>query len=175
MLSARQTSTSELLRWMRTHGHYARGVEDAAMALGKAGQQRRSSGSCSAWSLAMIDNGRWEVVADLRRCWGRSRSASTTRSSWRCGGRGRCSRGCRRSAARRARSASPPPTPPPRSRWRRRWSGSTRRWRRAFLVALALSLGRPYLGMHYPSDVLAGALLGVVLGLIVPLSSEALR
>jgi membrane-associated phospholipid phosphatase len=40
----------------------------------------------------------------------------------------------------------------------------------AFLVAIALSLGRPYLGMHYPSDVLAGALLGIVLGLIVPLS-----
>jgi decaprenylphosphoryl-5-phosphoribose phosphatase len=40
----------------------------------------------------------------------------------------------------------------------------------AFIVALAISLGRPYLGMHYPSDVLVGALLGVVLGLIVPLS-----
>jgi decaprenylphosphoryl-5-phosphoribose phosphatase len=40
----------------------------------------------------------------------------------------------------------------------------------AFLLAFALSLGRPYLGMHYPSDVLAGAVLGVVLGLIVPLS-----
>jgi len=40
----------------------------------------------------------------------------------------------------------------------------------ALVVALALSLGRPYLGMHYPSDVLAGALLGIVLGLIVPLS-----
>jgi membrane-associated phospholipid phosphatase len=39
-----------------------------------------------------------------------------------------------------------------------------------FIVAFALSLGRPYLGMHYPSDVLAGALLGIVLGLIVPLS-----
>ena len=39
-------------------------------------------------------------------------------------------------------------------------------------LALALSLGRPYLGMHYPSDVLAGALLGVALGLIVPLSYE---
>src|SRR6188472_3706882 len=32
----------------------------------------------------------------------------------------------------------------------------------AFAVALALALGRPYLGMHYPSDVLAGVLLGVV-------------
>ena len=40
----------------------------------------------------------------------------------------------------------------------------------AFVVAFVLSLGRPYLGMHYPSDVLAGALLGVALGLIVPLS-----
>jgi membrane-associated phospholipid phosphatase len=40
----------------------------------------------------------------------------------------------------------------------------------AFVLALALSLGRPYLGMHYPSDVLAGAIFGVALGLIVPLS-----
>jgi membrane-associated phospholipid phosphatase len=40
----------------------------------------------------------------------------------------------------------------------------------ALVVALALSLGRPYLGMHYPSDVLAGALLGIVLGLVIPLS-----
>ena len=40
----------------------------------------------------------------------------------------------------------------------------------ALVVALALSLGRPYLGMHYPSDVIAGALLGILLGLVVPLS-----
>ncbi len=40
----------------------------------------------------------------------------------------------------------------------------------AFVLAIALSLGRPYLGMHYPSDVLAGAVLGIALGLIVPLS-----
>jgi len=40
----------------------------------------------------------------------------------------------------------------------------------AFIPAIALALGRPYLGMHYPSDVLAGALLGIGLGLIVPLS-----
>jgi decaprenylphosphoryl-5-phosphoribose phosphatase len=40
----------------------------------------------------------------------------------------------------------------------------------AFALAFALALGRPYLGMHYPSDVLVGALLGVALGLIVPLS-----
>ena len=40
----------------------------------------------------------------------------------------------------------------------------------AFVLAAALALGRPYLGMHYPSDVVAGAVLGVTLGLIVPLS-----
>jgi membrane-associated phospholipid phosphatase len=40
----------------------------------------------------------------------------------------------------------------------------------ALVLALVLSLGRPYLGMHYPSDVLAGVLLGVALGLLVPLS-----
>jgi membrane-associated phospholipid phosphatase len=40
----------------------------------------------------------------------------------------------------------------------------------AFLLAFALALGRPYLGMHYPSDVLAGAVIGILLGLLVPLS-----
>jgi membrane-associated phospholipid phosphatase len=38
-----------------------------------------------------------------------------------------------------------------------------------FVLAAALAVGRPYLGMHYPSDVLAGAVLGTALGLIVPL------
>jgi decaprenylphosphoryl-5-phosphoribose phosphatase len=40
----------------------------------------------------------------------------------------------------------------------------------AFVLAFALALGRPYLGMHYPSDVLVGAAIGAALGLIVPLS-----
>jgi membrane-associated phospholipid phosphatase len=38
-----------------------------------------------------------------------------------------------------------------------------------FILAAAIALCRPYLGMHYPSDVLAGAIIGVGLGLIVPL------
>jgi membrane-associated phospholipid phosphatase len=38
-----------------------------------------------------------------------------------------------------------------------------------FLLAAAIAACRPYLGMHYPSDVLAGAALGVGLGLIAPL------
>ena len=37
-----------------------------------------------------------------------------------------------------------------------------------FVLALAISICRPYLGMHYPSDVLAGAILGTALGLAVP-------
>ncbi len=38
-----------------------------------------------------------------------------------------------------------------------------------FILAVGIALCRPYLGMHYPSDVLAGAVLGTALGLIVPL------
>ena len=37
-----------------------------------------------------------------------------------------------------------------------------------FLLAAAIAACRPYLGMHYPSDVLAGGLLGTGLGLIAP-------
>jgi membrane-associated phospholipid phosphatase len=38
-----------------------------------------------------------------------------------------------------------------------------------FVLATAIAVCRPYLGMHYPSDVLAGAVLGVGLGLLAPL------
>ena len=38
-----------------------------------------------------------------------------------------------------------------------------------FILAGAIAVCRPYLGMHYPSDVLAGAILGTGLGLVVPL------
>jgi membrane-associated phospholipid phosphatase len=37
-----------------------------------------------------------------------------------------------------------------------------------FTLATVIALGRPYLGMHYPSDVLAGALLGLLIGRLVP-------
>jgi undecaprenyl-diphosphatase len=38
-----------------------------------------------------------------------------------------------------------------------------------FILAGGIALCRPYLGMHYPSDVVAGAALGAALGLVVPL------
>jgi len=40
-----------------------------------------------------------------------------------------------------------------------------------YALAGAICLGRPYLGMHYPSDVIAGATLGYGLGRVYPLPS----
>jgi undecaprenyl-diphosphatase len=37
-----------------------------------------------------------------------------------------------------------------------------------FALAKAICVGRPYLGMHYPSDVVGGAVLGFCLGSLVP-------
>jgi membrane-associated phospholipid phosphatase len=39
----------------------------------------------------------------------------------------------------------------------------------AFIPAAAVAAGRPYLGMHYPSDVAVGVVLGTALGALVPL------
>jgi undecaprenyl-diphosphatase len=37
-----------------------------------------------------------------------------------------------------------------------------------FALAAAICIGRPYLGMHYPSDVLGGVALGFCIGRLVP-------
>jgi membrane-associated phospholipid phosphatase len=42
----------------------------------------------------------------------------------------------------------------------------------ALSLAVLMALTRPYLGMHYPSDVLAGALLGRLLGRLIPLGER---
>jgi membrane-associated phospholipid phosphatase len=41
-----------------------------------------------------------------------------------------------------------------------------------YFLATAICVTRPYLGMHYPSDVLAGVALGAVLGRAVPRLDE---
>ncbi len=43
-----------------------------------------------------------------------------------------------------------------------------RRGRILYVGATAMALTRPYLGMHYPSDIVVGAALGVALGRLVP-------
>jgi len=37
-----------------------------------------------------------------------------------------------------------------------------------YVLAGAMALSRPYLGVHYPSDVVAGAALGDAVGRLVP-------
>jgi undecaprenyl-diphosphatase len=47
--------------------------------------------------------------------------------------------------------------------WRRRWGAVL------FVLAIALSIGRVFLGVHYLSDVLAGAALGALVALVLSL------
>ncbi len=156
-----------LLRWMRTHGHTP-GLEDAAKALGKAGNNGLVWFVLGA-ALALIDNDRWE--------------------SWLiCALLGPVAIGLNygiKLAVRRPRpvleglpplGGAPSSLSFPSAHATSSFAVATAMVRvdpamaATFVVAIALSLGRPYLGMHYPSDVLVGALIGVALGLIVPLS-----
>src|SRR5262245_14902711 len=158
----------KLLRLMRTHGH-SEGIEEAAIALGRAGNNALIWVILGA-VLAVIDSSRWE--------------------SWLiCALLGPLAIGLNyliKLAVRRPRPDLGDDLPPlggapsslsfPSAHALSSFAVATAMCRvdpatsAAFVVALALSLGRPYLGMHYPSDVLAGALLGIVLGLIVPLT-----
>jgi len=158
----------KLLRWMRTHGH-SRGLEDAAIALGKAGNNGLVWVVLGA-ALAIIDSSRWE--------------------QWLvCALLGPLAIGLNyaiKLLVKRPRpvleglpplGGAPSSLSFPSAHATSSFAVATAMVRvdpamsAAFLVALALSLGRPYLGMHYPSDVLAGAAFGIALGLIVPLPS----
>lgn len=156
-----------LLRWMRTHGH-SPGLEGAAVALGKAGNNGL------VWfllggALAILDSSRWE--------------------SWLiCALLGPVAIGLNygiKLLVKRPRpvleglpplGGAPSSLSFPSAHATSSFAVATAMVRvdpamaGAFVVAIALALGRPYLGMHYPSDVLAGAFIGVALGLIVPLT-----
>jgi len=155
------------LRWMRTHGH-SPAIEDAAIALGKAGNNALVWALLGA-ALAIIDNGRWE--------------------SWLiCALLGPLAIGLNyaiKLLVKRPRpvleglpplGGAPSSLSFPSAHATSSFAVATAMVRvdpamaATFIVAFALALGRPYLGMHYPSDVLAGALLGALLGLIVPLT-----
>jgi len=155
------------LRWMRTHGH-SPAVEDAAVALGKAGNNALVWFLLGA-ALAIIDNGRWEswLICALLGPFAIALNYAI------------------KLAVKRPRpvleglpplGGAPSSLSFPSAHATSSFAVATAMVRvdpamaGAFVVAFALALGRPYLGMHYPSDVLAGALLGIVLGLIVPLS-----
>lgn len=157
----------KLLRWMRTHGHTP-AVEDAMVALGKAGNNGLVWLLLGA-ALAVIDNDRWE--------------------SWLiCALLGPLAIGLNyaiKLAVRRPRpvleglpplGGAPSSLSFPSAHATSSFAVATAMVRvdpamaATFVVATALALGRPYLGMHYPSDVLVGAVLGVLLGLIVPLN-----
>lgn len=156
-----------LLRWMRTHGH-SPGLEGAAVALGKAGNNGLVWFVLGA-ALAILDSSRWE--------------------SWLiCALLGPIAIGLNygiKLLVKRPRpvleglpplGGAPSSLSFPSAHATSSFAVATAMVRvdpamaAAFVVAVALSLGRPYLGMHYPSDVLAGAFIGVALGLIVPLS-----
>lgn len=156
-----------LLKWMRTHGH-SPAIEDAAVALGKAGNNGLIWFILGA-TLAIIDNGRWEswLICAL------------------LGPVAICLNYLVKLAVKRPRpvleglpplGGAPSSLSFPSAHATSSFAVATAMCRvdpatsAAFLVAIALSLGRPYLGMHYPSDVLAGALIGIALGLIVPLT-----
>jgi len=158
----------KLLRWMRTHGHTP-GLEGAAVALGKVGNNGLI------WlilglALVAIDSSRWEqwLLCALLGPFAIALNYAI------------------KLAVRRPRpvleglpplGGAPSSLSFPSAHATSSFAVATAMVRvdpamaAAFAVAVALSLGRPYLGMHYPSDVLAGAILGVVLGLIVPLPS----
>ena len=156
-----------LLRWVRTHGH-SPGMESAAQALGKAGNNG------AVWlvlgvALAIIDSERaqeWLICAALGPVaivlnYGIKLLVKRPRPVLEglppLGG-------------------APSSLSFPSAHALSSFAVATAMFRvdpataGARVVALAISLCRPYLGMHYPSDVLAGALLGIALGLLVPLS-----
>ena len=55
------------------------------------------------------------------------------------------------------------------------WLARGKRWALAFVPAALVALSRVYLGVHYPSDILAGALLGLGAGWLIWFCARRLR
>lgn len=55
------------------------------------------------------------------------------------------------------------------------WLGRGKRWALAFVPAALVALSRVYLGVHYPSDILAGALIGFGAGWLLWFCAQRLR
>ena len=161
-----QNADLRLLRWMRTHGH-SPGLESAAKALGKAGNNG------AVWialglALALLDPSRresWLICAAL------APIAIALNYGIKL-------------LVRRPRpvleglpplGGAPSSLSFPSAHATSSFACATAMTRIApeaaflFILAAGIAACRPYLGMHYPSDVLAGAILGTGLGLIVPL------
>ncbi len=156
----------KLLRLMRTRGH-ARPVERAAMVLGKAGNNGAGWFVAGA-ALAAAD-------APRRRAWGACALLGPAAIGLNYGVK---------AIARRPRpvldglpplGGAPSGLSFPSAHATSSFAVATamtrvdRRARLAFIPATLVALGRPYLGMHYPSDVAVGVLLGLALGAAVPL------
>jgi len=156
-----------LLRWMRTHGH-SPGIESAAQALGKA------ANNGAVWlvlgiALAIID-------ADRRQEWLICAALGPIAIVLNYGIKLLVKRPRPVLEGLPPLGGAPSSLSFPSAHALSSFAVATAMCRvdpamaGTLVVALAISLGRPYLGMHYPSDVLAGAVLGILLGLIVPLS-----
>jgi membrane-associated phospholipid phosphatase len=156
-----------LLRWMRTHGH-SPGIEAAAQALGKA------ANNGAVWlvlgiALAIID-------ADRRQEWLICAALGPIAIVFNYGIKLLVKRPRPVLEGLPPLGGAPSSLSFPSAHALSSFAVATAMCRvdpamaGTLVVALAISLGRPYLGMHYPSDVLAGAVLGILLGLIVPLS-----
>ena len=167
VLERLQRLDRRLLRGMRTRCH-APEVEDAVKALGTAGEWG------AVWvaiglGAAAVDATAAPALAARRRRRARRRRGQLRWSSSRCAGGARCSRRLPPLAS------APSELSFPSAHATSSLAAATAMGRVApgarpplYGLAAAICLTRPYLGMHYPSDVLGGAALGLLIGRLWP-------
>ena len=161
-------STGGVLRAMRTRYHGPR-AEATLKALGTAGEWGAIWVGLVGLGAAAVDGPRRAALAARRGRRRRRRSASTISSSWRSAG-----------ARPRLRRLPPLAGAPselsfPSAHATSSFAAATAMGRVApgarlplYALAGAICVTRPYLGMHYPSDVLGGAAFGLLIGALWP-------